>query len=81
MSNYHLSHDKEKDKWKYQREWADRASWYADTKKEWEKEAKRLSANSWGWEVKIHDKDTGKIIDSDTVKPGNDPRSSKDKIH
>jgi len=45
-----------------------------------EKLAKKFSSNSGGGEVKIHGLD-GKIRDSDTVPPGNDPNPPKDKKH
>jgi hypothetical protein len=44
------------------------------------KGAKELAANSGGGEVRIHGLD-GKIRDSDTVKPGNDPNPPKDNKH
>jgi len=77
MANYHVSKDNEKGKWRIQKEGGEKVSGYADTQKEAEKKAKELSANSGGGEVRIHGLD-GKIRDSDTVKPGNDPKSSKD---
>jgi len=39
-----------------------------------------LSTNSGGGEVIIHELD-GKIRDSDTLKPGNDPKSINDTKH
>jgi hypothetical protein len=42
--------------------------------------AKQKVANEGGGEVRIHGRD-GRIRDSDTVAPGNDPASSKDKVH
>lgn len=80
MANYHVSKDDESNKWKVQKEGGQRASGSADTQKEAEKMAKQFSANSGGGEVRIHGLD-GKIRDSDTVKPGNDPSSSKDTKH
>lgn len=80
MSNYHISKDNEKGKWRIKKEGATNVSEYTDTQKEAEKRAKELSANSGGGEVRIHGLD-GKIRDSDTVKPGNDPTSSKDTKH
>ncbi len=77
MANYHVSKDNEKKQWRVKKEGATKVSEYADTQKEAEKRAKELSANSGGGEVRIHGLD-GKIRDSDTVKPGNDPKSSKD---
>lgn len=80
MSNYHVSKDKDSGQWKIQKEGGERASGYASTQKEAEKIAKELCVNTGGGEVRIHGLD-GKIIDSDTVKPGNDPRNIKDKKH
>tara|TARA_R110002033_G_scaffold167528_1_gene206741 strand:- start:17407 stop:17649 length:243 start_codon:yes stop_codon:yes gene_type:complete len=80
MSNYHISKDNEKGKWRIKKEGAIKVSELADTQKKAEKRAKELSANTAGGEVRIHGLD-GKIRDSDTVKPGNDPKSSKDKKH
>ncbi|MDO5969668.1 DUF2188 domain-containing protein [Flavivirga aquimarina] len=80
MANYHVSKDNEKQQWRIKKEGATKVSGYADTQKEAEKIAKELSVNSGGGEVRIHGLD-GKIRDSDTVKPGNDPRSSKDTKH
>lgn len=80
MANYHVSKDKETGKWNIQKEHASRSSGSRDTQAEAEKAAKSFSSNSGGGEVRIHGLD-GKIRDSDTVKPGNDPRSSKDTKH
>ncbi len=80
MSNYHVSKDKETGKWNIKKEGASRSSGSADTQREAEKIAKQYSGNSGGGEVRVHGLD-GKIRDSDTVKPGNDPKSSKDSKH
>jgi hypothetical protein len=80
MANYHVSKDKESGQWKATREGAKRASVLTDTQKETERLAKKLSANSGGGEVRIHGRD-GKIRDSDTVPPANDPNPPKDKKH
>lgn len=80
MANYHVSKDKDSGKWNVQKEGGQRASGSANTQKEAEKLAKKYSANSGGGEVRIHGLD-GKIRDSDTVKPGNDPKSIKDTKH
>jgi hypothetical protein len=80
MANYHVSKDKDSGKWRVKKEGSDRASELTDTQKEAEKIAKQLSANSGVGEVRIHGLD-GKIRDSDTVAPGNDPSSIKDKKH
>ena len=78
MANYHVSKDKQSGEWNIKKEGAKRLSDKADTQKEAEKIAKELSANSGGGEVRIHGRD-GKIRDSDTVIPGNDPNPPRDK--
>lgn len=80
MSNYHVSKDKETGKWNIQKEGGTRSSGSENTQHEAEQRAKELSANSGGGEVRIHGLD-GKIRDSDTVKPGNDPNPPKDTKH
>lgn len=45
-----------------------------------ERQAKATVAGLGGGEVRIQDRH-GRWRDSDTVKPGNDPRSSKDRRH
>lgn len=80
MANYHVSKDKENGQWRIKKEGAERVSDFANTQKEAEKMAKEFSANSGGGEVRIHGLD-GKIRDSDTVAPGNDPNPPKDKKH
>ena len=73
MANYHVS-GKAGD-FKIQKEWWTRASAVnVPTQKEAIKFAKELSGNNWGWEVRIH-RENWPIRDSDTVKPGNDPRN------
>ncbi|MFZ3057719.1 MAG: DUF2188 domain-containing protein [Minisyncoccales bacterium] len=76
MANYHVMKNKEGD-WFAKKEGAERVAGYYDTQAEAEKAAKEMSANSGGGEVRIHSP-KGPIRDSDTVKPGNDPRSIKD---
>lgn len=78
MSNYYVSQDKNKKKWRVKKENSSKVSTYADTQKEAEKIAKKLSANSGGGEVRIKGLD-GNFRDSDTVAPGNDPYPPKDK--
>ena len=58
--------------WDSKRDKASRISSHSDTQKEAEADAKKFSAKSGGGEVRIHGLD-GKIRDSDTVPPGNDP--------
>jgi hypothetical protein len=80
MSNYHVSKNKDTGKWNIQKEGGEKSSGSANTQKEAEKIAKDYASNSGGGEVRIHGLD-GKIRDSDTVAPGNDPSSSKDTKH
>jgi hypothetical protein len=80
MANYHVSKDKESGKWNIQKEGGSRSSGSAATQKEAERIAKEYSANSGGGEVRIHGLN-GKIRDSDTVAPGNDPSGIKDTKH
>lgn len=78
MANYHISKDKEKNEWRIRKEHAKNVSDYADTQEEADRIAKVFSANSGGGEVRIHGLD-GKIRDSDTVPPANDPCPPKDR--
>jgi len=80
MSNYHVSKDQNSGDWKIQKEGGQKSSGHADTQKAAEKIAKDLSSKSGGGEVRIHGLD-GKIRDTDTVKPGNDPKTIKDTKH
>lgn len=80
MANYHVSKDRQTGKWKVLRENAQCASDYAETQREAERIAKQLAGNSSGGEVRIHGLD-GRIRDSDTVPPANDPCPPADKKH
>lgn len=64
--------------WDTKRDGASKASSHTDTQREAEVDAKRFAHTSGGGEVRIHGLD-GKIRDSDTVAPGNDPNPPKDK--
>lgn len=66
--------------WKVKRAGAKRASTVKRTQKQAEAAAKRLMKKSGGGEVTIHNR-KGLIRDSDTVRPGRDPRSSRDTKH
>ena len=79
MSNYHVVKN-QFDGWDAKKTGSQRASASVNTQKEAEQLAKQYSSNSGGGEVRIHGLD-GKIRDSDTVKPGNDPNPPKDKKH
>lgn len=78
MSNYHVSKDKDSGRWRVKREGAERISDFADTQKVAEEIAKELASNSGGGEVRTHGLD-GKIRDSDTVPPANDPFPPRDR--
>lgn len=77
MANYTVFRDKNTQEWGIKRDGAKRTSAWADTQKEAEGLAKSFSAGSGGGEVRIKGLN-GKIRDSDTVFPGNDPRSIRD---
>lgn len=76
MANYHVTKNKD-DTWSVKQAGAEKASGTYETQAEAETAAKEFCANSGGGEVRIHDLD-GKIRDSDTVPPGNDPCPPKD---
>ncbi len=59
---------------------AKRASSHHGTQADAERRAKTIVANAGGGEVRIHGRD-GRIRDSDTVPPGNDPNPPRDKRH
>jgi Uncharacterized protein conserved in bacteria (DUF2188) len=79
MANYHVTQKKGQDTWNVQKENGKIASAIVSTQREAEKLAKQFSSNNGGGEVRIHRPNAGPIRDSDTVKPGNDPRSILDK--
>ena len=81
MANYHVTNPKGSKKWNIKKAGGEKASATANTQKEAEKIAKELSKKSGGGEVRIHKPNGGPIRDSDTVAPGNDPRSIKDTKH
>lgn len=59
---------------------AARASAHVATQAEAEARAKQILGNTGGGEAVIHGRD-GRIRDSDTVSPGNDPNPPKDTRH
>jgi len=81
MTNYHVTNSKGSKKWNVKKAGGKRSSATADTQKEAEKIAKELLKKAGGGEVRIHKPNGGPIRDSDTVAPGNDPRSIKDTKH
>ncbi len=78
-NNYHITKNQNSG-WDAKKDGSSRASFHGNTQKEAEQAAKGFLSNSGGGEVRIHGLD-GKIRDSDTVYPGNDPCSPKDKVH
>ncbi len=71
----HVVHDE--DGWKVVAPNADRASARTATQAEAIDRAREILANNGGGEIVIHRPD-GRIRDSDTVPPGNDPNPPKD---
>ena len=71
---------KHRDGWAVKAPNAKRASRVCPTKAEAEKVAKTIVKKLGGGEVRIHRQD-GRIMDSDTVAPGNDPHPPKDTKH
>ena len=57
---------------------ADRASAHKPTQNEAIDRAREIVGNSGGGEIVIHGRD-GRIRDSDTVSPGNDPNPPRDR--
>ncbi len=78
MANYHITQKKGQEGWNVQKEGGKKASVIVSTQKQAEQLAKQFSSNNGGGEVRIHRPNGGPIRDSDTVKPGNDPKSIKD---
>ena len=66
--------------WEVKAPGADRASSRHDTQGQAEKRAKEIVKNLGGGEVTIKGRN-GKIRDSDTVPPGNDPNPPRDTRH
>ena len=64
--------------WNVKKPGASRASAQAPTQKEAMDRAREILRNNGGGELVIHNK-KGKIRDSDTVPPGNDPYPPQDK--
>ena len=79
MANYHVTQKAGQKGWNVQKEGSKKASAVVPTQKQAEQTAKKFSSNNGGGEVRIHRTNAGPIRDSDTVKPGNDPRSIKDR--
>jgi hypothetical protein len=80
MPNYHVAKNKDLGLWAVKKAGSEKVSRYTKTQNEGEKIAKQFCLNQGGGEVRIHGLD-GKIRDSDTVYPGNDPCPPRDKKH
>jgi len=65
-------------RWAVHRPGTERASSVHDTQREATTRAREALNNTGGGELTVHGRD-GKIRDSDTVAPGNDPCPPKDK--
>lgn len=68
------------DGWAVRAPKAERASGIFETQSQAERAAKQIVQNNGGGEVRIQGRN-GQWRDSDTVAPGNDPRSVRDKKH
>lgn len=66
--------------WDVKKPNAERASSHHKTQADAERRAKEILANDGGGEAVIHRSD-GRVRDSDTVAPGNDPNPPKDEQH
>lgn len=64
--------------WDVRRPGASRASAHTDTQAQAIDRARQMLQNEGGGEVRIHGRD-GRIRDSDTVPPGNDPNPPRDR--
>lgn len=80
MPNYHVVRNSDSGEWAVRKAGAPRVSGNFANQGDAEKAAKRFAANSGGGEVRIHDR-TGKIRDSDTVRPARDPFPPRDRRH
>lgn len=64
--------------WDVKKPGSSRASIHTTTQQEAVTRAREIVRNQGGGEVRIHGRD-GKIRDSDTISPGNDPNPPRDK--
>lgn len=64
--------------WDVKRPGSPRSGAHADTQADAIERARQIVRNSGGGEVRIHGRD-GRIRDSDTIAPGNDPQPPRDK--
>jgi uncharacterized protein DUF2188 len=64
--------------WDIKKPHADRSSAHRDTQAKAIERGREIVGNDGGGELRIHGRD-GRIRDSDTIPPGNDPNPPKDK--
>lgn len=64
--------------WDVKKPGASRSSAHVDTQKQGQDRAREIVRKAGGGEVRVHGRD-GRIRDSDTVAPGNDPNPPRDK--
>lgn len=64
--------------WDIKKPGSSRVSTHTDTQKDAIDRAREIVHNAGGGEVRIHGRD-GRIRDSDTIAPGNDPQPPRDK--
>ena len=76
----HVVPNKDRGGWDVVAPGAERSSGHFGTQSQAEARAKEIVGNAGGGEVRIHNRQ-GKIRDSDTVPPGNDPNPPRDKKH
>lgn len=79
MANYYVTRNPNEG-WNAKKEGASRASGVFSTQHQAEQEAKRLSRETGGGEVRVQDRQ-GRFRDSDTMPPAHDPNPPKDKKH
>lgn len=72
MANFDVFEDNDCGKWRVTREGAEDPIDLAKTRRDAERIAKRLAANTGGGEVRVHSPD-GKVRNREKVKPAGDP--------
>jgi len=77
-NNRHVVPSKTGDGWDVRKPGASRASAHTRTQAEAQDRARDIVRNAGGGEVRTHGRD-GRIRDSDTVPPGNDPNPPRDR--
>ena len=78
--NRHVVSSQDKSGWDIKKPGSDRSSGHFQKQAEAEARAKEIVGNAGGGEVRIHNR-KGRIRDSDTVRPAQDPFPPRDKKH